>query len=336
MRSPVLPHKTLLPLLAMMLWALVPGRALAQAQAGAPATPPATGAQAPATATPPSDAPVEEELPAGQEQGERVVEIRVEGNHRVEAEAIRRALVTKQGSLFDPTRSAEDLRAVWNLGYFTDVQLLVQHLPKGVAYVVRVQERPSVRVGEAGGQRGAEPRRPEGADRRQARHHPGHGGRALHGEEDPGQVRGEGLLPGGGLLQARARRQRRQRRRGVRHQRARQGDGEGDQLHRRAAGEARGAQGRDGHQGGRLLLLPHRRGHLPRGGLPARPGRHPGHLLRPRLHQRPHRQAGDLPVGGQALHLRHHQGDRGRAVRHRQAGLRGRPASFPRSAWRRR
>ncbi|MFL5345227.1 MAG: outer membrane protein assembly factor BamA [Hyalangium sp.] len=129
----------------MTLWALVPGRALAQAQTGAPAAPPATGAQAPAAATPPADAPVEEELPSGQEQSERVVEVRVEGNHRVEAEAVRRALVTKQGALFDPTRTAEDLRAIWTLGYFTDVQILVQRLPKGLAYVIRVQERPSVR-----------------------------------------------------------------------------------------------------------------------------------------------------------------------------------------------
>ncbi len=143
MRSPVLSRKTLLPLMALMLWALVPCRALAQAQTGTPATPPA--AQPPAPATPPADAPVEE-LPAAGEQGDRVLDVRIEGNRRVESEAIRRALITKQGSTFDPTRSAEDLRAIWGLGYFTDVQLLVQQMPRGIAYVVRVQERPSVRA----------------------------------------------------------------------------------------------------------------------------------------------------------------------------------------------
>lgn len=144
MRSPVLSRKTLLPLMALTLWALVPCRALAQAQTGTPATPPAAPAQTPDTTTPPSDAPVEE-LPAEGEQGAKVLEIRIEGNRRVEAEAIRRVMVTKQGSIFDPTKSAEDLRAIWGLGYFTDVQLLLQQMPKGVAYVVRVQERPSVR-----------------------------------------------------------------------------------------------------------------------------------------------------------------------------------------------
>jgi outer membrane protein insertion porin family len=76
-----------------------------------------------------------------------VVDIRVEGNRRVEAEAVRRALRTKVGQVFDETRTAEDLRAVWALGYFSDVQLLTQRLPNGgISYVVRVQERPSIRA----------------------------------------------------------------------------------------------------------------------------------------------------------------------------------------------
>ncbi|HEX8821993.1 MAG TPA: outer membrane protein assembly factor BamA [Archangium sp.] len=75
-----------------------------------------------------------------------MVDIRVEGNRRVEAEAVRRALKTKVGEAFDEARTADDLRAVWALGYFTDVQLLAQRLPNGgVVYVVRVQERPSIR-----------------------------------------------------------------------------------------------------------------------------------------------------------------------------------------------
>ncbi len=133
MRSPVLSHKPLL-LLAVALWALLPRLALAQAETSAP----------PAAPAPAADTPVEEEAPAAEDPGERVIEVRVEGNRRVEAEAIRRALKTKQGAVFDATRTAEDLRAVWALGYFTDVQLLVQRLPEGIAYVVRVEERPTV------------------------------------------------------------------------------------------------------------------------------------------------------------------------------------------------
>lgn len=88
-----------------------------------------------------SDVPLLEE--AGRE---RVVEVRVEGNRRVEPEAIKRALHTKEGRLFDPAKTADDLRALWALDYFSDVQLLLQRLPRGgVVYVVRVEERPAVR-----------------------------------------------------------------------------------------------------------------------------------------------------------------------------------------------
>lgn len=79
------------------------------------------------------------------EEAERITEIRVEGNRRVEAAAIARALKQKVGDVFDATRTGDDLRALWGLKYFNDVQLLVQRTPKGTAYVVRVSEKPAIR-----------------------------------------------------------------------------------------------------------------------------------------------------------------------------------------------
>ena len=144
MRHLVLSRKSLLPLVAVALWSLVPGSVLAQVDGGAPA--PAPVPAAPATPAPgpgrPSDAPVEE--PSEEVDPDTVVEVRVEGNKRVEAEAVRRALRTKVGQRLDSSKSAEDLRAVWALGYFQDVELLVQRLARGVAYVVRVEERPVI------------------------------------------------------------------------------------------------------------------------------------------------------------------------------------------------
>jgi outer membrane protein insertion porin family len=139
LRSPVLSHKSLL-LLAVTLWALLPCQVLAQAETGAAAAAPESAAPAASPAA--ADAPVDAD--ASQDQADRVIEVRVEGNRRVEAEAVRRALRTKQGAAFDPTQTAEDLRAIWALGYFTDVQLLVQRQVNGIAYVVRVEERPTV------------------------------------------------------------------------------------------------------------------------------------------------------------------------------------------------
>ncbi len=86
-----------------------------------------------------TDAPLEE--PA-----QRITELRVEGNRRVEQAAIARALKQKVGEPFDATKTADDLRSLWALKYFNDVQLLVQRTPEGLVYVIRVEEKPAVRA----------------------------------------------------------------------------------------------------------------------------------------------------------------------------------------------
>ncbi len=92
--------------------------------------------------SPPSDAPVVDDGKAA----ERIAEIRVEGNRRVELDAIKRVLKNREGHAFDPGKTPEDLRALWGLNYFQDIQLLVQRRGNaGIVYVVRVEERPSIR-----------------------------------------------------------------------------------------------------------------------------------------------------------------------------------------------
>jgi outer membrane protein insertion porin family len=86
-----------------------------------------------------SDAPLDE-------SPDRIIEIRVEGNRRVEQPAIARALKQKVGEAFDAAKTSDDLRALWALKYFNDVQLLVQRSPAGIAYVIRVEEKPAVRA----------------------------------------------------------------------------------------------------------------------------------------------------------------------------------------------
>ncbi len=99
-----------------------------------------------ATATPvTSRAQVLLDAPTAQEEGDRITEIRVEGNRRVEAPAIVRALKQKVGDIFAQAHTTDDLRALWALKYFNDVQLLVQRTPLGIAYVVRVAEKPAIR-----------------------------------------------------------------------------------------------------------------------------------------------------------------------------------------------
>jgi len=95
---------------------------------------------APASAQP-ADAPTTDS-----DANVNLTEVRVEGNRRVEVEAIKRALRNKVGRPFDATKTGDDLKSLWALNYFDDLKLLVQRLPQGgVVYVVRVTERPAVR-----------------------------------------------------------------------------------------------------------------------------------------------------------------------------------------------
>ncbi len=77
-----------------------------------------------------------------------ITKINVQGNRRVEADAIRAALPLKPGDTFDRRKLKEVLLAVWKMGYFNDVKLDVSAVPPpGVGYqlTVLVSEKPAVR-----------------------------------------------------------------------------------------------------------------------------------------------------------------------------------------------
>jgi len=76
----------------------------------------------------------------------RVARITVRGQRKVEPEAIRMNVATKAGKPLDRKKLAEDVRSLWRLGFFEDVQVEVTALGRGdlqVTYVVK--EKPSIR-----------------------------------------------------------------------------------------------------------------------------------------------------------------------------------------------
>ncbi|HEY1904485.1 MAG TPA: outer membrane protein assembly factor BamA [Myxococcaceae bacterium] len=122
------------------------GAPSAAAPAGEPDAGSAAAAEAPAAAdagTPGVSSQADVPVQSG---SDILTEVRIEGNRRVEPEVIKRALKNKLGRPFDPALTGADIQSLWSLGYFADIQLLTQRLPAGgIAYVVRVVERPSVR-----------------------------------------------------------------------------------------------------------------------------------------------------------------------------------------------
>ncbi|HYV67534.1 MAG TPA: outer membrane protein assembly factor BamA [Myxococcales bacterium] len=135
--------------------------AAAQRGGGAPPPkrpPPATTPQAspaqPQAPQPKGEAP---DIPTGLTAAEAsaptpetgvVSKINVQGNRRVEADAIRAALPIKAGDAFDKRKLRETVLAIWKMGYFNDIKLDVSALPPpgtGYQLTVLVSEKPAVR-----------------------------------------------------------------------------------------------------------------------------------------------------------------------------------------------
>ena len=74
-----------------------------------------------------------------------VKEIVVEGNRRVQEAVILGRVKSTIGALFSPTQLSEDVRSIFALGFFDDVQVRVEDFEGGVKVSYVVMERPFVR-----------------------------------------------------------------------------------------------------------------------------------------------------------------------------------------------
>ena len=76
---------------------------------------------------------------------ERVAHIVVKGNRRIEKDAILGVMQTREGEILSPAHLREDLKAIYKMGYFTDVRLDASDTPEGRILTVLVKEKPSIR-----------------------------------------------------------------------------------------------------------------------------------------------------------------------------------------------
>ncbi len=77
--------------------------------------------------------------------GEKVTEVVVRGNRRIEASAILNATSIKAGDAFNSERTDADIRAIFKMGQFQDVQISSEPVSGGVILVYSVIEKPIVR-----------------------------------------------------------------------------------------------------------------------------------------------------------------------------------------------
>lgn len=78
-------------------------------------------------------------------EGEKLAEIRVDGNRRIETAAILNVVKMRAGDLLYNDKTDADIRAIFKLGHFQDVQVAKEESDKGTVLVYFVQEKPIVR-----------------------------------------------------------------------------------------------------------------------------------------------------------------------------------------------
>ena len=86
------------------------------------------------------------QTPALSLQGRAIERVQFRGNRKVEDDAIRVQLLSKPGTLLDAAKLREDLRAMWKMGFFADIDVEAEvGASGGVALTFAVKEKPSIR-----------------------------------------------------------------------------------------------------------------------------------------------------------------------------------------------
>ncbi len=79
-----------------------------------------------------------------QESAQLIKAIKIQGNKRIEAPAIRGRISLKEGEPFIAEKFREQIRAVYQMGYFEDVRVETEPVAGGVAVIFVVTEKPFV------------------------------------------------------------------------------------------------------------------------------------------------------------------------------------------------
>jgi outer membrane protein insertion porin family len=79
-------------------------------------------------------------------QGRLIDRVQFSGNRKVEDDAIRVQLLSKAGTLLDAAKLREDIRAMWKMGFFADIDVEGEVTSTGgIVLTFKVKEKPSIR-----------------------------------------------------------------------------------------------------------------------------------------------------------------------------------------------
>lgn len=77
--------------------------------------------------------------------GERIADIQVRGNKRIEADAVKARISSRPGEAYNPQQVAADVREVFGLGFFRNVRVVTEQTKDGRVLIFEVEENPVVR-----------------------------------------------------------------------------------------------------------------------------------------------------------------------------------------------
>jgi outer membrane protein insertion porin family len=80
-----------------------------------------------------------------QAEEDRIYKITVLGNSKVEEGVIREAIRSREGGPFSADQVRQDLRSIFGLGYFADVQVDIKLVPQGNEVIFIVVEKPTIK-----------------------------------------------------------------------------------------------------------------------------------------------------------------------------------------------
>lgn len=75
---------------------------------------------------------------------EKVVGVQIDGNQRIEADAIRKNIQTVPGDVFLTKSLSEDLKRIYAMGFFEDVRIESEEGPEGKTIIFKVKEKPII------------------------------------------------------------------------------------------------------------------------------------------------------------------------------------------------
>ena len=75
----------------------------------------------------------------------KITMVEVQGNRRIETATILAKIKTREGNTFSPSQIKEDIKTLYQLGHFEDVQVRSEGFENGLKVIFSVKEKPLIR-----------------------------------------------------------------------------------------------------------------------------------------------------------------------------------------------